>query len=89
MTQKITQLMGQIDGYSAAPTTKQMQDLAEAQAELKGGVGEIDTLWDEMPKLNKTDDRRGHAVFQSGNEQRPGGGVRPRRRKLAACRETG
>ena len=53
VTQKITQLMGQIDAYSSAPTTKQIQDLAEAQAELKGGVGEINTLWDEMPKLNK------------------------------------
>jgi photosystem II stability/assembly factor-like uncharacterized protein len=53
VTQKITQLMGQIDGYSAAPTSRQMSDLAEAQAELKGGVGEINALWDDMPKLNK------------------------------------
>jgi photosystem II stability/assembly factor-like uncharacterized protein len=53
VTQKITQLMGQIDAYSAAPTSRQMSDLAEAQAELKGGVAEINTLWDEMPKLNK------------------------------------
>ncbi len=30
VTQKVTQLMGQIDAYSSAPTSKQMQDLAEA-----------------------------------------------------------
>ena len=30
-----------------------MSDLAEAQAELKAGVSVINTLWDEMPKLNK------------------------------------
>ena len=64
VTQKITQLMGQIDAYSSAPTTKQIQDLAEAQAELKGGVGEINTLWDEMPKLNKVMTDAGMQYFK-------------------------
>ena len=53
VTQKISRLMNLIDSYSSAPTAKQMQDLQEAQAELKSGVTEINTLWDDMPKLNK------------------------------------
>jgi hypothetical protein len=54
VTQKIQQLMGQIDGYTAAPTTRQLADLQAAQAELQKGIAEIDKLWDEVPKLNKT-----------------------------------
>ncbi len=64
VTQKITQLMGQIDAYSAPPTSKQMQDLAEDQTELKSGVGEINTLWDEMPKLNKVMTDAGMQYFK-------------------------
>jgi hypothetical protein len=53
VTQKIQQLMGQIDGYTAAPTARQLADLQAAQAELQKGIAEIDKLWDEVPKLNK------------------------------------
>jgi hypothetical protein len=53
VTQKIQRLMGQIDGYTEAPTARQLADLKAAQAELQKGVAEIDKLWDELPKLNK------------------------------------
>jgi hypothetical protein len=45
--------MTSIDGYSAAPTPRQMSDLAEAQTQLQGGIAEVNRLWDEVPKLNK------------------------------------
>jgi photosystem II stability/assembly factor-like uncharacterized protein len=53
VTQKIQRLMGLIDGYSSAPTTRQLADIQVAQAELQKGIAEIDKLWDELPKLNK------------------------------------
>jgi hypothetical protein len=53
VSQKIQRLMGQIDGYTAAPTTRQLADLQATQAELQKGIAEIDKLWDEVPKLNK------------------------------------
>ncbi len=54
VTQKIGRLMQSIDGYSAAPTSRQMSDLAEASAQLQTGIAEVNRLWDEVPKLNKT-----------------------------------
>jgi photosystem II stability/assembly factor-like uncharacterized protein len=53
VTQKIARLMTSIDGYSAAPTSRQMADLAEAQTQLQAGIAEVNRLWDEVPKLNK------------------------------------
>jgi photosystem II stability/assembly factor-like uncharacterized protein len=53
VTQKIARLMGTIDGYSSAPTSRQMADLVEAQQQLKSGTAEVDKLWDEVPKLNQ------------------------------------
>ena len=53
VTQKIARLMTSIDGYSAAPTTRQTTDLAEAQTQLQAGIAEVNRLWDEVPKLNK------------------------------------
>ncbi len=54
VTQKIARLMGSIDGYSAAPTARQTADLAEASAQLQEGIAEVNRLWDEVPKFNKT-----------------------------------
>ncbi len=53
VTQKLARLMSSVDGYSAAPTTRQMNDLAECSAQLKKGLDEVNALWDEVPKLNK------------------------------------
>jgi hypothetical protein len=54
VTQKISRLANAIDGYTAAPTSRQMADLAEAQAQLQAGIAEVNRLWDEVPKFNKT-----------------------------------
>jgi hypothetical protein len=53
VTQKIQRLMFSIDGYSAAPTARQMTDIEDASAQLKTGIAQVDALWDEVPKLNK------------------------------------
>ena len=53
VTQKIQRLMFSIDGYSAAPTVRQMADIQDASAQLKTGIAQVDALWDEVPKLNK------------------------------------
>jgi hypothetical protein len=54
VTQKIARLMQAIDGYTAAPTSRQMSDLAEATAQLQAGLVQVNFLWDEVPKFNKT-----------------------------------
>jgi hypothetical protein len=53
VTQKIGRLMGAIDGYSDAPTTRQLADIEEASGQLQKGIAEVNKLWDEVPKLNK------------------------------------
>jgi photosystem II stability/assembly factor-like uncharacterized protein len=53
VTQKIARLTTTIDGYSAAPTSRQVADLAETQAQLQAGIVDVNRLWDEVPKLNK------------------------------------
>ena len=53
VTQKLSRLMGTIDGYSAAPTSRQMADIEEASQQLQKGIAEVNKLWDEVPKLNK------------------------------------
>jgi Sortilin, neurotensin receptor 3, len=53
VTQKIQRLMGSIDGYSSAPTARQLADLEEAKAELAKGTAAVDAVWDDVPKLNK------------------------------------
>lgn len=53
VTQKITRLMFTIDGYSAAPTRRQLADIEACSAQLKKGADEVNALWDEVPKLNK------------------------------------
>jgi hypothetical protein len=42
-----------IDSYSAAPTSRQSVDIEGASAQLRKGVADANTLWDEVPKLNK------------------------------------
>ena len=42
-----------IDGYSAAPNTRQLADIDQCAAQLKKGLDDVNALWDEVPKLNK------------------------------------
>jgi photosystem II stability/assembly factor-like uncharacterized protein len=50
---KLARLMGAIDSYSAAPTSRQVAEIDEAAGQLKTVTAEVNTLWDEVPKLNK------------------------------------
>ena len=45
--------MNAIDGYTEAPTTRQLADLQEASEQLYKGIAEVNQLWDEVPKFNK------------------------------------
>jgi photosystem II stability/assembly factor-like uncharacterized protein len=75
VTQKIQRLMFSIDGYSAAPTTRQMADLQDAAAQLKTGIAQVDALWDEVPKLNKMMADAGVPYFNVNlTPARPAGG---------------
>ncbi len=53
VTQKIARLLTAIDGYSAAPTARQLSDVEAASAQLQKGVAEVNSLWEEVPKLNR------------------------------------
>src|SRR5581483_4602281 len=64
VTQKISRLLGAIDGYSEAPTARQMSDMEAASAELKKGTAEVDKLWDEVPKFNKLMSDNGVQYFK-------------------------
>ena len=75
VTQKLQRLMFTIDGYSAAPTSRQMADIEEATSELKAGLAEVDALWAEVPKLNKALADAGVAYFTLNlNPPPPAGG---------------
>ena len=86
VTQKIARLMNGIDGYTAAPTTRQMADLAEAQAQLQAGIAEVNRLWDEVPRAEQDHAGCGRALFHgdasgSGNGWRARGKLNPHRLK--------
>ena len=75
VTQKIQRLMFSIDGYSAAPTVRQMADIQDASAQLKTGIAQVDALWDEVPKLNKMMTEAGVPYFSVNlTPARPTGG---------------
>jgi hypothetical protein len=63
VTQKINRLLGAIDGYSAVPTSRQLADIEEASAQLQKSIAEVNKLWDDVPKLNKTLADAGVAYF--------------------------
>jgi hypothetical protein len=63
VTQKISRLMNAIDGYTAAPTARQLADIEEASAQLQTGIAEVNRLWDEVPKLNKVMTDAGVSYF--------------------------
>jgi hypothetical protein len=54
VSQRIGRVAGQIDGYSSAPTARQMADIDEAAAEIRDAAAQVNKLFDEMPRLNKT-----------------------------------
>ena len=53
VSSQITRVMQSAMNYPAAPTTKQMADLDQAEANLKAAVAEVAKFDGEVPKLNK------------------------------------
>ena len=53
VNQKITRLLGTIDGYSGVPTTKQLADVDDCAAQLAKGLSQVNALFADFPKLNK------------------------------------
>jgi len=66
--------MNAIDGYSAAPTSRQMAEIDEAAAQLKSGTADVNALWDEVPKLNKQLIDAGVPYFTVNLNAAPAGG---------------
>jgi photosystem II stability/assembly factor-like uncharacterized protein len=64
VTQKLTRLMGMIGNYSGPPTSRQLEEIEEASAELQKGTATINALWEEVPKLNQTLTDAGVAYFK-------------------------
>jgi hypothetical protein len=78
VVQKIARLMGAIDGYTAAPTSRQLADIDEAKAQLQKGVADVNSLWDEVPKLNRLMLEAGVPYFTVSLAPTPAGGGRGR-----------
>ena len=76
VTQKIGRVLAALDGYSAAPTTRQTTDIEDAAAQLQKGLAEVNRLWDEVPKLNKMMADAGMQYFKvvEATTPRQGGG---------------
>ncbi len=53
VTQQLTRLIATVGNYPAAPTSKQVIDIDQAEAELKAGLAAVNQLDGEVPKLNK------------------------------------
>jgi hypothetical protein len=54
VNQKIGRLMGAIDGYSAAPTDRQMSDIEQISSELTPALASVNKLaTEDVPRLNK------------------------------------
>jgi hypothetical protein len=63
VTQKINRLLNAIDGYTSAPTSRQLADIEDASAQLQKGIAEVNQLWDEVPRFNKLMTDAGVAYF--------------------------
>jgi len=68
---KFQRLLTTIDAWSGPPTSRQLADIDEATAELKKGTAAIDSLWDEVPKLNKVMSDAGVTYFKVNLEAVP------------------
>ena len=53
VTQKIGRLLGALDNYTGAPTSRQLAEAQDASAQLQKDVAELNKLATEAPRLNK------------------------------------
>ena len=68
VTQKIGRLIGQLDNYTGAPTSRQVEEAQDCSAQLKKDVAELDKLAADLPGLNKRMSEAGIPYFNvAGN----------------------
>src|SRR5262249_40255097 len=53
VTQKIARLLGALDGYTGAPTSRQLTEAQDCSAQLQKDVAELNKLAADVPRLNK------------------------------------
>jgi hypothetical protein len=63
VTQKIGRLLGTLDNFSGAPTSRQLAEADDASAQLKKDVAELNKLAADVPALNKSLSEAGVAYF--------------------------
>ncbi len=63
VTLKIGRLLGTLDSYSGAPTSRQLAEAADASAQLQKDVAELNKLAADVPPLNRMLSDSGVAYF--------------------------
>jgi hypothetical protein len=63
VTQKIGRLLGALDNYSGAPTSRQLAEAEDSSAQLQKDLAELKKLVADMPALNKALSDAGVAYF--------------------------
>jgi hypothetical protein len=67
VTQKISRLLGVIDNYTGAPTSRQLAETQEASAQLQTDTAELNKLAADVPALNKMMADAGVPYFNTGS----------------------
>jgi photosystem II stability/assembly factor-like uncharacterized protein len=68
VTQKIARLIGQLDNFTGAPTSRQIAEAQDSSAQLQKDVADLDKLAADLPALNKMMADAGIPYFNtSGN----------------------
>jgi hypothetical protein len=63
VTQKISRLLGSLDNFSGAPTSRQLAEAEDCQAQLQKDVADLNKLAADVPKLNQALTQAGVAYF--------------------------
>jgi hypothetical protein len=66
VTQKIGRLLGNLDNYTGAPTSRQLAEAQDASAQLQKDVAELNKLAADVPRLNKMMSDAGVPYFNAG-----------------------
>jgi len=66
VTQKIGRLLGALDSYTGAPTSRQLAEAQDCSAQLQKDVAELNKLAADVPALNKMMTSAGIPYFNAG-----------------------
>jgi hypothetical protein len=67
VTQKIARLLGSLDNYTGAPTSRQVAEAQDCSAQLQKDTAELNKLVAEVPRLNKMMNDAGVPYFSIPN----------------------